>query len=408
MVVPKRLCFTLCNCGAPFSGENFKKHVQSHNRKGETGHCKEARVYYCAACNEWGSEGEEFSHSSHLHVRLSKPDMKRALQRLEPLERSKLVRLAQEKQADEEKKLKTNKQLCEDIFGTVSSDDEELPKTEVEEAVSNLLKIRRQEVDEVHSITSVSNAKDEEEEVKKRRAKVDLDSSSSTSSSDSDEPSSKVPRTSSPIREAPPPLRLSPVEGKSEAFFLPRAHVVEASQTFARNLLVDKNSKLTNKVAELTKTVAMYRGKEDLTKRLTQDLVRKEEEKKEILVRLETAEKRSERERKESDEKVKAMEDRMKAMEEKMKELDSLKNEVKEKEKEVAKLHRVLEARGSATLHVECNNGIVGAQHIEQFDEDGTIYCFSKPTTGVRCHHISIKGSNVSCKAKNVRWPGES
>ena len=86
---------------------------------------------------------------------------------------------------------------------------------------------------------------------------------------------------------------------------------------------------------------------------------------------------------------------------------DHLKAQLREKDLVIQRKDRLLDAKGTGTIHLECKDGRIRGHHVEQLDADESVLCYSDPANNTRCHHVVLKGSEVSYKVKNVRWPGE-
>lgn len=420
----KRCIVAQCNCGSTFQGTNLKKHVRNKAVLKDGGHGKERAVQYCATCNAWGVENEPFTHERCVYVRLSRSNMLRVLQRQEPEEREALVKQALALKA-------TSVGRSEE---TASEADAERPPGTVASSVEDEEETRRRKEDEA-AVAAIVGSSEEKEKDKTDRKRIRYLSASSSSESDFESGPCQRPRTSSPtVATRLPSPRVSPVRSKATPF-LPRASAVPISQTFAKNALVDENSRLSKQVASLQRDLGIRKGKEDDCKRLTAELLKKNGEIKRLREAASAAELERAAERRQAEEQQQAAEaklreseaERAREKEESEKRIaqllaeredfqsavsklqswgSSLKTQLAEKDTVVEKLRQGA-ATTTGTLHIECKDGRIGATHVEQNDSDETICCFSDEGRGVRCHHVFMRGSDIACRAKNVRWPSE-
>ena len=291
-----------------------------------------------------------------------------------------------------------------------------------------------------------SDAEKEEELKTKKRTPVRFDSSSSSSSSSEDEEEEEpAPKrrlviagesdgegaqqgtlTSSPIKSVAPPLKqpvseLTPTAraAKLQSFVhRTKDMAVHHSQTHAISTLKDCNDKLQKKLAraesQLALEVAKKRENENFAKevvalkeklRESDDKKNKiQEEKVKVERLLKEAEEKIERERKEREAEK---EELLIAISKLNKANNDLRIRSQEKEMKMKAMEEEKEKRAHAILHLECCEGRLGERFIEQLDGEASFMCFSNPSTKKRCHHITLKGNDISVKVRNMKWPAD-
>lgn len=383
----KQFAVTLCNCGKPFQGDRFKKHLQQADSKFKSGHAKEKVVYYCPKCNVWGEENEVFSHPHCPRLSFAKADLSLILKRVVPESRVRLLKAASDKDEvkaavatiTEPKVAKDTEADTQwaDLFGPPLSDDSDIINPP-----------------------------------KKRRI-VDLDDSEGTLPSPQ--------KTSTPNNQPPPP---SPPKSSSKSPHLPRTGAEEINLLYHHNKLKSENNRLKGTISSLNVEIGLLKGKETLNKRLSEDLkvkteavrqaesllAKEREEREKDKRRFEELVRKSQEDARRSTEEAEAIMKRAREEREKEKieakaEMVRLKKELEERlAQEKAKIVKRREEKDHVLIHVELADNKMRRRHAETSLEESTC-CYSHPAEKVRCLHIEVSGIDTHTKVRNVRWP---
>ena len=334
-------------------------------------------------CNERSEQEEkgDFNHSCCKYVQLSKSCMQLVLDGDELINRMEII---------EEANKKAEKKMEKKAEGEKIVDRKEV---ELAEAIASIMNTPTEEQSEVR----------EEEEVfplGKRVRRLSM------SSSDEDDGPLATSSPKAPIARQQP--------------FDPRKESVHPSQTKAVE-------SLTSRLAATQATLKAVREERDLHI-VKQELIKKWQEKvasvtadninlkkeKESLEREMSVMKEEEKRR--NMEKEKKMTEMLGEMMAKEKELEELKLEMsklaedhkrqlKETVLEIKKT--ALQQRRQRTVlgHLACYGGRVIEKRWEEVDLDSTMVCFHNPTSGVHCHHVTVRtvDEHVGLTVQNVR-----
>ena len=399
----KQFAVTLCNCGGVFQGDRFKRHQQAFQQRGHHGHAKEEQVHYCSKCNTWAGEMEVFAHPQCPRISFPKPELKLILKRVAPPSRERLLEAALSKErnkASDEAKAAVAAISKEDVplnwenaFGAPLSDD---------------------------------SLEDPAPKKKRVRRLTDLDSSTSTSS---EEPSPPL-KTSTPTKHATIPSPSPP--SSSTTAHLPRKDAQHISTTYNHNKLKGEVNRLKNTIASLNTELGIYKGKECLNKRLTEELQAKKEKVRELETALTKASEerqkiadtsKTERERWEEEkrrlskaaEEMEAKSQSVMAKERELwkeekrrmeKDFDAYLTKLKEQwAKEKSRLEKRDEKeKDHVLIHVELKDGKARRRRAEM-SLDESIQCFNNEAEQARCLHIEVTGYETFTKVRNMRWP---
>ena len=383
----RQFSVTSCNCGSVFQGDRFRKHVQGATAKGQKGHSKEVSVHYCAKCNVWGEENEVFKHPDCPRLSFTKADLRLIVKKVAPLARLELLK------AKEEKDVKAAVAAIESAAEGLT--DKEVPaaegpsdERELAAAVASIQPAEKIKADAWADAFGPPLSEDSDEEFnppKRRRHIVDLDDTRLTET-----PS---PRTSTPTKPLTQPS--PPPSTTSKSAHLPRKTSEHINIVFQHNKIKDENHRLKKTIANLNQEIGIYKGKETLNKRLTEDVQRKNEQiaQMEALIKREREER--EEERKSRDETAKKEKETYEA------EIQRLKNEWA---KERARLTKRETDKDHVLIHCELINNRMNRRHAET-SPDASTCCYSNEAAGAHCLHIEVSGRDTFTKVRNVRWP---
>ena len=398
----RKLQVTLCQCGSPFRGENFKKHICKCRSQGiAAGHGPSKRITFCAhCCVVIRTDEEKRAHVGCTHQFVSKRDLLGLFE----------GRLPAQRKRDEER---------ESVEGQVPA--ERMDEERVKEA--------EEKVEEKAAIDWCVNevGKDEDDFIlapKKKKQRVDLDAShSSAMSLDSvfNPEMSSTPEEKG-IEEKEEKIPMPGI--KKQQPWDPRAQAQEASQSYAKNVLIGQlegmrkqRDEAVRRSSELEAKVAMIRKWERQVASLQAEVKERREKETELVEKV----RRLEREKVEEVEAARAM-----ARGEKEAAMATLRAEVEaerkvaeskidiaeakvaraEKKAEVAKaeaedakaaVKKKAEAKPEEwqmkMCHVACQGGRILDKRWEDVDGDETSMCFLNAERGIACHHLIARGT---------------
>ena len=459
---------TLCSCGQPFYGTNFKKHAS------KPGHEKSRRLYYCMAHNVIGEEGHGFPHKSCEQFAPSKEDMLVILQGRTPDDVPRKLQEAREKKVERERRAAERKVAKEETAAKVETAKEETAKEETAAKEEMAAKAETAKVEEEAEVSedeeqrrAVEAIVDINEKRKRevlaelfgadvipatpKRRRVELDSVDLDAEEESEE---EEVATSSPVGTVLPPLPPPPTSPIKKTVMFPRQEAVPINPEFEFRRLKNKISRLEKALEKSNFDAALFKGKyEDLQKIRSEEKTRKEEvegmrakvedserrvKKAELEVELSgkrlavfekelmeceeekmKVEERLVRLMEEGDEekaklrvKVREAEDSLVKEKEARKEQDvemrkfsqELKDLLHHREEQLSVVSQELMTPCNFMLHLELPKGVKIGRRHCDEGADSTMQCYLSPDSN--CVHVNITGHDIYAKVRNVEWKG--